>query len=81
MRPFLPLCFEALLAAQGKTTRDSDQRYLAAAAWLNPSGESAAVLAAASDASLQLLAFHVRPKPCSKTGTKRPVGPGLLDRP
>ena len=50
-------------ASQGMTSRDSDQRYLAASAWLAPSGKAAAVLAAASDASLQLLAFQARPKP------------------
>lgn len=46
------------------TSRDSDQRYLAATAWLAPGqgaqGDVVAVMAAASDASLQLLAFHVR---------------------
>lgn len=49
------------------TSRDSDQRYLAATAWLAPGqgaqGDVVAVMAAASDASLQLLAFHVRHSP------------------
>ena len=50
------------------TSRSSDQRYLAASAWLAPGGAVAAVLAAASDASLQLLAFHVSPDRSSVLG-------------
>ena len=52
------------------TSRGSDQRYLAASAWLAPGGAVAAVLAAASDASLQLLAFQVCPDRSSIHGYK-----------